>query len=97
MWIMSSSDRVRTTLDIDADVLEIAKGMAQGRKISVGKALSDLARRGARTLVPLIEKSGVYVIPREVEGGSFGPADVQNALESEPLNALRSFRKPHAK
>ena len=82
---------MRTTLDIDADVLEIAKGMAQGRKVSVGKALSDLARRGANTPIPLIEKSGVYVIPKDIEGGPFGPEEVQAALDGEQRDILRSL------
>ena len=90
---MASLYRMRTTLDIDADVLEIAKGMARGRKLSVGKALSDLARRGARTPIRLIERSGVYVIPKQIEGGPFGPEDVQAALESEDQDTLRTFPK----
>jgi hypothetical protein len=53
---------MRTTLDIDADVLQAAKEIAEVRGITAGRALSDLARaglapkRGARTRngVPLL-------------------------------------------
>jgi hypothetical protein len=35
---------MRTTLDIDSDVLETVKGIAAARKQPAGKVLSDLAR-----------------------------------------------------
>lgn len=37
---------MRTTLDIDADVLQVAKELATKEKRSAGAVLSDLARRG---------------------------------------------------
>ena len=40
---------MRTTLDLDEDVLQAAKELAAMRKTTAGKVLSDLARRG---LVP---------------------------------------------
>ena len=40
---------MRTTLNIDEDILEAAKSIAEQRNLSVGAALSDLARRGVRT------------------------------------------------
>ena len=39
---------VRTTLTIEDDVLMIAKSMASAKGTSVGRILSDLARRGLR-------------------------------------------------
>ena len=39
---------MRTTLNVDDDVLAIARAMAQERGVSLGAALSDLARRGGR-------------------------------------------------
>lgn len=36
---------MRTTLDIDADVLSAAKELARQRDISVGKVVSDLLRQ----------------------------------------------------
>lgn len=39
---------MRTTLNLDDDVLANARALAQERGISVGAALSDLARRGGR-------------------------------------------------
>ncbi len=37
---------MRTTLDIDDDVLQVAKSLAKSRGLSLGKALSQLARKG---------------------------------------------------
>ena len=37
---------MRTTLNIDDDVLAAAKRLAELRTVSVGRVLSDLARRG---------------------------------------------------
>jgi hypothetical protein len=37
---------MRTTLDIDADVLETAKEIARKEKRTAGAVISDLARRG---------------------------------------------------
>ena len=39
---------MRTTLDIDDDILEAARFIAGERDLSVGAVLSDLARRGLR-------------------------------------------------
>lgn len=39
---------MRTTLNIDDEILEAAKSIARERNLSVGAVLSDLARRGLR-------------------------------------------------
>ena len=42
---------MRTTLNVDDDVLERAKSIARFRKVSVGEALSELARKGMNTRI----------------------------------------------
>lgn len=37
---------MRTTLDIDADVLDAAKDIARRNRVSAGRVISDLVRRG---------------------------------------------------
>lgn len=37
---------MRTTVDLDEDVLKAARSLASSRGISLGKALSELARKG---------------------------------------------------
>jgi hypothetical protein len=43
---------MRTTLDIDAAVLAAARTLAAERGISIGAALSELARRGLERRAP---------------------------------------------
>jgi hypothetical protein len=42
------NEEVRTTIDIDEAVLRTAKQIAQANKQSIGRVLSDLARKGLR-------------------------------------------------
>lgn len=53
---------MRTTLTIDDDVLAIAKSLAHARSESVGRVLSDLARRGLEA-APQIERKGGAAFP----------------------------------
>ena len=52
---------MRTTLQIDDDVLSIAKARAEARRVSVGRALSELARKGAIAEMPVRVISGLKV------------------------------------
>lgn len=56
---------MRTTLDIDPDVLQIAKEMAALRKTTAGKVLSELARQGLRPAdVTPSTRNGVPLLPQ---------------------------------
>lgn len=73
---------VRTTLDIDPDVLQAAKEMAASHGKSTGKVISELARRGlapARARVRL--RNGVPLLVR--------PAGTP-PLTMQDVNALRN-------
>jgi hypothetical protein len=53
---------MRTTVDIDDHVLAVAQGMSSALKISLGAALSELARRGmGRGAKPVMETNGIPV------------------------------------
>jgi hypothetical protein len=58
---------MRTTLDIDEDVLAVAKEMAAARKSTAGQVISDLARQ-ALTKVPSeaapTYRGGFRLLPR---------------------------------
>ena len=80
---------MRTTLDIDEDVLQAAKELARREHRTAGQVLSDLARRALTTpsgdsqhpsAVGLILKNGFYVL-----AGREG-ALVTNELVSRLLN-----------
>jgi hypothetical protein len=56
---------MRTTLDIDDDVLAAAKERAAEEKSTAGKVISDLARQALTRPAPgpLIEQNGFLVLP----------------------------------
>lgn len=61
---------MRTTLEIDDDVLQAAKEIASGRALSAGKVLSELARKGLQQpAAPGRIRNGVPVLPRGPAGG----------------------------
>ncbi len=61
---------MRTTLDIDADVLQAAKELAAADKTTAGRVLSDLARKALTTPDHpsgphgMVLEDGWYVLPR---------------------------------
>jgi hypothetical protein len=54
---------VRTTLDIDDDVLQVAKELASARQSTAGKVLSELARKALEPEAPVRLLNGVPVLP----------------------------------
>lgn len=52
---------MRTTIALDDDVFELASQQAKLRRISLGKAVSDLVRRGLNAPADVEEKDGVLV------------------------------------
>lgn len=56
---------MRTTLDIDDDVLEAAKDLAKAKDSTAGKVISELARQALTRSADaaLIERNGFLVLP----------------------------------
>ena len=54
---------MRTTLDIDEDVLAAARSLAAQRRASIGKVISDLARQTLMKRPKVATRSGVPLIP----------------------------------
>jgi hypothetical protein len=76
---------MRTTLTIDDDVLEVARGLAEARRIPLGKALSALARRGAEARERSVSRSGFHTFTLSEPAATFGWAEVTAALEAEDI------------
>jgi hypothetical protein len=74
---------MRTTLNIDDDVYELAKSLAEARRMSLGEALSYLARRGARGQPTFTVQDGFPVFRVEPGTPQFGPEDIEAVLEAE--------------
>jgi hypothetical protein len=76
--------RVRTTLDIDDDVLEAAKELAANRQTSAGKVLSELARRGLEAPAGSeAVRNGVPVVRRRPPGSPVPTLDLVNRLRDD--------------
>jgi hypothetical protein len=74
---------VRTTLNIDDDVLIAVKEMARAQNTTVGKVISDLARKALSTRSPakFEWKHGFAVLP--ARGGRVTPELVDRLSEDE--------------
>lgn len=72
---------MRTTLDIDGDVLAAAKELAAQRRSTVGKVISELAREALRPApgAPAV-RSGVLLLP---------PRPGERMVSMETVNRLR--------
>jgi hypothetical protein len=57
---------MRTTVDLDEDVLTVAKHLAHERRQSLGRVLSDLARQALQPASPVsVGHSAIPVLPRK--------------------------------
>jgi hypothetical protein len=85
---------MRTTLDVEGDVLDAARALAAARSVSVGAALSELSRRGVAARMPFGVRSGfpVFHVPAGTPG--FGPDEVAAATGREDLEAARGVLEP---
>jgi hypothetical protein len=75
---------VRTTLDIDDDVLQAARELAANRRTSAGKVLSELARKALEPKRPPAKRNGVPLLPRRPAGSPRPTMDLVNRLRDEP-------------
>lgn len=85
---------MRTTLDVENDVLDAAKALATARGVSIGAALSELARRGVSARTPLAARNGFPVFQVPVGTPAFGPDEVAAAVAREDVDAAREFLEP---
>lgn len=56
---------MRTTISIDDDVFNTVRYIAEQRKVSIGKVLSELARKGLQKKPKLSQRNGfpVFQVP----------------------------------
>ena len=74
---------MRTTVTIDEDVLAVARALAARSGISLGSALSQLARRGFRR-APAGDDDGLPVFRVAADAAPITSEDVQKALSEWP-------------
>lgn len=88
---------MRTTINIDDEVLEIAKSFAAQRKTSVGEVISDLAKRGLNAPIGTRRDpiSGLMIFDTPEDAPKITPEDVQRALDHADIEEYaKYFRKP---
>ena len=60
---------MRTTVDIEEDVLLAAKEIARQRRMTLGKVLSDLARKSLTRKSSVSQKNGLPLFPVQLDAG----------------------------
>ena len=75
---------MRTTLTIDDDVLAVARALAEQRGISLGAAVSELARRGFRPISYTGREGTVPVFRVDLGAPPITSEDVYQALSDWP-------------
>ena len=80
---MRDDRTVRTTLDIDDDVLQAAKELAGSRRTTAGRVLSDLARKALEPTRSVKVRNGVPILPRRPSGAARPTMKLVNALRDE--------------
>jgi hypothetical protein len=74
---------MRTTLDIEEDVLLAAKELARARNSTVGKVVSDLAREALTERAPLAKSSSGWPVLPERPGAGVVTLELVNRLRDE--------------
>jgi hypothetical protein len=75
---------MRTTLTLDDDVLTEAARRAEVLRISLGKAVSDLARRGLQVAPAVREANGLVVFDPPKGSPAITARKVKDALSDFP-------------
>ena len=79
-----------TTVTIDDDVLPVARALAERRRISLGSALSELARRGYRNASSAADggDGSMFAVPPDAE--PISSEDVYQAMCDHPHPRIQS-------
>lgn len=81
--VMLDDRSMRTTLDIDDDILQAAKEIAANRRTTAGKVLSQLARKALEPGKRQKVRNGVPLLPRRPRGAPKPTMEVVNRLRDE--------------
>jgi hypothetical protein len=74
---------MRTTLDLDEDILQLAKHLARERNESIGRVVSELVRQGLKPSVPTNSISGIPTLAPKHGARPVTAEAVRELLESE--------------
>lgn len=71
---------MRTTVRLDDDVFRAAKALAEARRESLGRVLSELARKGLRPSASTRYRVDFPVFEVAEDAAVFGPEEVERGL-----------------
>jgi len=74
---------MRTTLDLDEDVLQAAKELAVARKTTAGKVVSELVRKALAPTDHVRVRNGVPLLPRRAPGAPRPTMALVNRLRDD--------------
>ena len=74
---------MRTTLDLDDDLLEAAKELAAVRRTTAGRVISDLVRQALEARPRVATRNGVPLLPARAAGSRRPSMALVNALRDE--------------
>lgn len=72
---------MRTTLNLDDDVLEAARAMSERRGQPIGAVISDLARRSLASPHSETVRNGIHLFPVRPGAGPVTPELIRGLLE----------------
>jgi hypothetical protein len=75
---------MRTTLAIESDALSLARDLARRRRLTLGQAVSELVRRGARQPLVTLERNGLAVAQLPPDTPVVTAIEVRALLEDLP-------------
>jgi hypothetical protein len=74
---------MRTTLNLDDDAVKILREYSESRSLALGKAASELVRKGANAEVPIRLVNGFVVFDIAPGGPKISSERVNELLDSE--------------
>jgi hypothetical protein len=75
---------MRTTLDLDDDILQAVKELASARGVTAGRMLSDLARKALQPAAETARvRNGIQLMPRRPAGSPPITMKMVNELRDE--------------
>ena len=81
---MYDAAAMRTTLDIDEDLLALVKDLAANRGSTAGKVITELARKGLQPAEEPVIRNGVRLLPKARSGAPPTTLELVNRLRDEP-------------
>jgi len=75
---------MRTTVDIEEDVLAAAKEIARRRGVSIGKVLSDLVRQALARPGTTSTRNGIPLFPVQPNAAVITPELIQQLRDEMP-------------